>query len=193
MTSPLTSVPDFHSYRVSLRRSRERPPWETTCAKLVRLLPRGRSVGSLEACGALAGPPDGKRDRASCRSCAGGRRLCRAHKSWITGRPPPRSRRDFCNRGIAQARSGGSDARPTRKMSCPGWRVTRGGEGGRSSASNGVVGARGLRPRGRPIEEEVPTVVHGMRWAALRAAGGGVVARPWFSIGRWRGVDRDGA
>jgi len=28
-----------------------------------------------------------------------------------------------------------------------------------------------LRPRGRPIEEEVPTVVHGMRRAALRAVG----------------------
>jgi hypothetical protein len=80
------------------------PPWETTCAKLVRLLPRGRSVCSLEACGTLAGRPDGKRDRASCRSCAGGRRLCRAHKSWITGRPPPRGRRGFCNRGIAQER-----------------------------------------------------------------------------------------
>jgi hypothetical protein len=51
-----------------------------------------------------------------------------------------------------------------------------GGEDGRSSASNGVVGARGLRPRGRPFEEEVPTVVHGMRWAARRTAGAMVPA-----------------
>ena len=50
-----------------------------------------------------------------------------------------------------------------------------GGEGGRSSASNGVVGARGLRPRGRPIEEEVPTVVHGRRCAGRRAAGARLV------------------
>jgi hypothetical protein len=43
--------------------------------------------------------PEGKRDRASCRSSAGGRRLCRAHKSWVTGRARPHGRRDFCNRG----------------------------------------------------------------------------------------------
>jgi hypothetical protein len=43
--------------------------------------------------------PEGKRDRASCRSSAGGRRLCRAHKSWVTGRARPHGRRDFFNRG----------------------------------------------------------------------------------------------
>jgi hypothetical protein len=35
----------------------------------------------------------------SCRSSAAGRRLCRAHNSWITGRPRPHGRRGFCNRG----------------------------------------------------------------------------------------------
>ena len=44
-------------------------------------------------------------------------------------------------------------------------------EGGRSSESNGVVGARGLRPRGWPIEQEVPTVNDGMSPVARNAAG----------------------
>jgi hypothetical protein len=48
------------------------------------------------------------------------------------------------------------------------------GEGGRSSASNGIgQGARGLQPRGRPSEQEVPTVTHGMRWVGLDAAHAG--------------------
>jgi hypothetical protein len=40
----------------------------------------------------------GSGDRASCRSSAAGRRLWRAHNSWITGQPLPHDRRDFCNR-----------------------------------------------------------------------------------------------
>ena len=46
-----------------------------------------RGSGHLIAAGTRAAPtrPFGKRDRASCRSSVGGRRLCRAHNSAITG------------------------------------------------------------------------------------------------------------
>ena len=56
-----------------------------------------------------------------------------------------------------------------RKMSCAGWRDS-GGEGGRPSASNGIGRRAWLQPRGRPIEQEVPTVVHGMRCPARLVA-----------------------
>ena len=49
----------------------------------------------------------------------------------------------------------------------PSCRAACSGEGGRSSASNGLLGARGLRPRGRPFEEEGPTVSNGRRCVAL--------------------------
>jgi hypothetical protein len=53
-------------------------------------------------------------------------------------------------------------------MVCPGRGVT-GREGGRSSASNGIEGARGCTHAAGHCEEEVPTVVHGMRSAGCLA------------------------
>ena len=44
-------------------------------------------------------PPQGKPTSRTAGRLQGGLRLCRAHKSWITGRRRPRGRRDFCNRG----------------------------------------------------------------------------------------------
>ncbi len=56
-----------------------------------------------------------------------------------------------------------------RKMSCPGRRDRTVKVAG-TPRRTALQGTRGLRPRGRPIESEVPTVVHGKRCAARRAA-----------------------
>jgi len=78
--------------------------WSRAACDAVLASTDRRSAGKQQL--AIAAPlrPEGKRDRASCRSSAGGRRLCRAHISWITGRPRPHGRRDFCNRGNHEAR-----------------------------------------------------------------------------------------
>jgi hypothetical protein len=59
------------------------------------------------------------------------------------------------------------------KMVCPGWREVGVKVVGPPRRTAYVKGARGLRPRGRPFEEEVPTVAHGMRWVGLDAARAG--------------------
>ena len=55
--------------------------WATNISLMLRTDSRTRARPArsrIESCGSR---PEGKRDRASCRSSAGGRRLCRAHKS----------------------------------------------------------------------------------------------------------------
>ena len=53
-------------------------------------------------------PPQGKPTSRTAGRLQGGLRLCRAHKSWITGRRRPRGRRDFCNRGKGMAALAGA-------------------------------------------------------------------------------------
>jgi hypothetical protein len=56
--------------------------------------------------------------------------------------------------------------------------VWLGVEGGRPSASNGVTRRAWLHPRGRPFDQEVPTVVDGMRCPARLAVDGRVAHAP---------------
>ena len=79
-------------------------------------------------------------------------------------------------------------------MSCRGGWAPAVEEGGRSSASNGIgQGARGLRPRGRPFEEEVPTVPNGTRCVGLDVDAAQAGVRGARELGRGGSADdRDG-